>query len=166
MLATSATELPEGPQWTYEVKWDGYRALVVKDGTDVQLISRNQKDLTRDYPTVVAAVRTIRQSSVILDGEIVALDAEGRPSFQALQHRSTSGLAIVYYAFDVLTVGRESLVRQSLDARRQRLKLILVGSHVLLSEPLRTPVAKLVQDGEPLPKICRINNLQVQPIRS
>ena len=73
MLATSATELPEGPQWTYEVKWDGYRALVVKDGTDVQLISRNQKDLTRDYPTVVAAVRTIRQSSVILDGEIVAL---------------------------------------------------------------------------------------------
>jgi ATP-dependent DNA ligase len=56
MLATSATELPEGPQWTYEVKWDGYRALVVKDGTDVQLISRNQKDLTRDYPTVVAAV--------------------------------------------------------------------------------------------------------------
>jgi bifunctional non-homologous end joining protein LigD len=48
---------------------------------------------------------------VILDGEIVALDAEGRPSFQALQHRSTSGLAIVYYAFDVLTVGRESLLR-------------------------------------------------------
>jgi bifunctional non-homologous end joining protein LigD len=136
MLATSATELPEGPLWTYEVKWDGYRALAAKDGSRVQLISRNQKDLTRDYPTVVAAIRTIRQSNVILDGEIVALDAEGHPSFQALQHRSTSGLAIVHYAFDVLTVGRESLLRQPLDARRQRLKLLLVGSHVLLSEPL------------------------------
>jgi bifunctional non-homologous end joining protein LigD len=55
----------------------------VKDGDRVQLISRNQKDLTRDYPTVVAGLRTIRQSSVILDGEIVALDADGRPSWTA-----------------------------------------------------------------------------------
>ena len=74
MLATSSTELPEGPQWTYEVKWDGYRALAMKDGSKVRLISRNQKDLTRDYPTVVGAIQTVRQGSMILDGEIVALD--------------------------------------------------------------------------------------------
>jgi bifunctional non-homologous end joining protein LigD len=66
------------------VKWDGYRAFAVRDGATVRLISRNQKDLTRDYPTVVAAVRTVRIPALVLDGEIVVLDADGRPSFQAL----------------------------------------------------------------------------------
>jgi bifunctional non-homologous end joining protein LigD len=136
MLATSAADLPEGPQWTYEVKWDGYRALAVKEGSRVRLISRNQKDLTRDYPSVVAAIQTLRQPSAVLDGEIVALDAKGRPSFQALQHRSTVGLAIVYYAFDLLAVGLETLLNESLDARRHRLKLLTLGSDVLLSETL------------------------------
>src|ERR1700726_4450247 len=134
MLATPSTELPEGPQWTYEVKWDGYRAVAVKDGSRVRLISRNQKDLTRDYPTVVAAIQTVRQSSLMLDGEIVALDGKGRPSFQALQHRSPAGLAIVYYAFDVLAVGRESLLSELLEARQQRLKPFILGSDVLPSE--------------------------------
>jgi bifunctional non-homologous end joining protein LigD len=54
MLATAATVLPTGAPWSYEVKWDGYRVIAVKDGARVQLISRNAKDLTRDYPTVVA----------------------------------------------------------------------------------------------------------------
>src|SRR5262245_51500672 len=117
MLASTADTLPVGPEWSYEVKWDGYRAVAMKDGATVRLISRNQKDLTRDYPSVVAALRTVRQSNLVLDGEIVALEDDGRPSFQALQHRSTAGLAIVYYAFDVLTVAAESLLRQPLDAR-------------------------------------------------
>ncbi len=59
MLATSAPELPIGDPWTYEVKWDGYRLLAVKDGDRVRLVSRNQKDLTRDYPGVVAAVASL-----------------------------------------------------------------------------------------------------------
>jgi bifunctional non-homologous end joining protein LigD len=136
MLATLASALPVGSEWTYEVKWDGYRALATKDGASVHLQSRNQKDLTRDYPTVVAALQTVQVPKLVLDGELVALDPEGRPWFQALQHRRTSGLSIVYYAFDVLAVGAESLLRQPLDARRQRLKLLLLGSSVLLSEPL------------------------------
>ncbi len=102
MLATSASELPRGPEWTYEVKWDGYRALAVKRPSGVQLISRNQKDLTRDYPAVAKAVSSLSVRDAVLDGEIVALDDEGRPSFQALQHRRTSALALVYYAFDLL----------------------------------------------------------------
>jgi bifunctional non-homologous end joining protein LigD len=118
MLASAADVLPVGLEWSYEVKWNGYRALAVKEGTTVRLISRKQKDLTRDYPTVVAAVRTVRTPALVLDGEIVALDADGRPSFQALQHGSTSGLAVVFYAFDLLTVGKKSLRQQSLDARR------------------------------------------------
>src|SRR5213076_1978255 len=74
MLASSSDTLPEGPLWTYEVKWDGYRALAAKDGSRVRLISRNQKDLTRDYPAVVVAVQSVRASSFVLDGEIVAVD--------------------------------------------------------------------------------------------
>jgi bifunctional non-homologous end joining protein LigD len=136
MLATSAASLPEGPEWTYEVKWDGYRAIAVKDGDRVRILSRNEKDLTHEYPAVVAAVRSVRVPSLALDGEIVALDDEGRPSFQALQHRSTAGLTIVYYAFDLLSVGRESMIGQSLAARRARLRLLVLGSGILLSEPL------------------------------
>jgi bifunctional non-homologous end joining protein LigD len=136
MLARSATELPTGPAWTYEVKWDGYRALAIKDGLNVRLVSRNQKDLTRDYPAIVAAVMAVNAHSFVLDGEIVALGSDGRPSFQALQHRTTEGLALVYYAFDVLAIGEEELIRQPLEKRRQRLKAIVGGSGVLLSEPL------------------------------
>src|SRR6266852_5027463 len=86
MLAVSAPTLPTGPDWTYEVKWDGYRALAIKDGARVRLLSRNQKDLTGDYPAIVAAVTAIPATSFVLDGEIVALGSDGRPSFQALQH--------------------------------------------------------------------------------
>jgi bifunctional non-homologous end joining protein LigD len=74
MLAQSADTVPVGPAWTYEVKWDGYRAIAVKDGARVKLVSRNQKDLTRDYPTIGAAVATLSTPSLLLDGEIVALD--------------------------------------------------------------------------------------------
>jgi len=74
MLAASATDLPTGPQWSYEVKWDGYRALAVRDGARVLLWSRNQKDLTRDYPTITAALRSAKTPRFVLDGEIVALD--------------------------------------------------------------------------------------------
>src|SRR6266699_2613671 len=99
MLATSASALPAGPEWTYEVQWDGYRALAIKSGGRVRLLSRNAKELTSDYPKIVAAVAALEPSDVILDGEIVALDAEGQPSFQALQHRRTSTLAVVYSVF-------------------------------------------------------------------
>jgi bifunctional non-homologous end joining protein LigD len=105
----------------------------------VQLLSRNEKDLTRDYPAIVAALRSLTASSFVLDGEIVALDAEGRPSFQALQHRRTSALAVVYYAFDLLELNGESLLGKPLKERRRRLKALLGGgshSAVLLSEPL------------------------------
>jgi bifunctional non-homologous end joining protein LigD len=136
MLATAANEMPQGEGWTYEVKWDGYRALAVKQPRGVQLISRNQKDLTRDYPVVETAIRSLRARQFILDGEIVALTPEGRPSFQALQHRRTSALALVYYAFDVLELDGESLLRQPLDERRRRLRTAIRGSNLLLSDVL------------------------------
>lgn len=136
MLASAADALPVGAGWTYEIKWDGYRALALKEGPNVRLISRNEKNLTADYPTVVSAVQSIKERSALLDGEIVALDASGRPSFQALQHRSTSGLILTYVAFDLLVVGNKSLTAEPLSVRRKRLHAVLSGSRVMQSEPL------------------------------
>ncbi|PYR32326.1 MAG: ATP-dependent DNA ligase, partial [Acidobacteria bacterium] len=87
MMATAATVLPNGPDWSYEVKWDGYRTLAIKDGARVTLLSRNLKSLTTQYPSIAKAVGSLAVESATLDGEIVAVDEEGRPSFQALQHR-------------------------------------------------------------------------------
>ena len=87
MLATPGS-LPVGAQWCYEVKWDGYRCLALKVGDAVTLRSRNASDLTASYPAVASAIRTLKAHRLVLDGEIVALDGEGRPSFQALQHRT------------------------------------------------------------------------------
>ena len=134
MLATSATELPQGKDWTYEVKWDGYRALAVKGPSGGQLISRNQKNLTTDYPSIAKAINALPAGDAVLDGEVVALDAAGRPSFQALQHRRTNALA--YYAFDLLQVDGTPLLREPLEARRRRLKDLIRGSGILLSDVL------------------------------
>jgi bifunctional non-homologous end joining protein LigD len=145
MLATPASSLPTGEAWTYEIKWDGYRALAAKDGPRVRLVSRNQKDLTRDYPTVVAAVARIGPRKAVLDGEIVALDSNGRPSFQALQHRSTGNLALVYYAFDLLSLEGELLTHRPLTGRRAALMKAISASRVLLSEPLEGDVRQIEQ---------------------
>jgi ATP-dependent DNA ligase len=81
-------------------------------------------------------VQSIQEKSVVLDGEIVALDAHGRPSFQALQHRTASRLVIAYVAFDVLMIGNRQVTSEPLSARRNRLQSILAGSSVMPSEPL------------------------------
>jgi len=146
MLAAQANELPVGPRWTYEVKWDGYRALAIKDYSGVRLESRNQKDLTPDYPVIVSAVEAAKAPKFVLDGEIVALDHSGRPSFQALQHRRTSGMALAFYAFDVLAIGDESTIRKPLKARRQALRSLIAGSGLLLSDPLPGSPAHIEQE--------------------
>ena len=136
MMATRAPALPAGEQWSYEVKWDGYRAQGIKDGASVRLASRNLKDITRQYPSVAAAVSHLRAAKAIVDGEIVAVDAGGRPSFQALHHWSLEGLSLVYYAFDLLHLDGRDLTKRPLDERRAALRDAVDGSGVLLSEPL------------------------------
>jgi bifunctional non-homologous end joining protein LigD len=136
MMATRATVLPRGEDWSYEVKWDGYRAEAVKNGQTVTVASRNLKNITRQFPAVGAAAAGVRAKSAVLDGEIVALDREGRPSFQALHHMSFEGLTLVYYAFDLLHLDGRDLTALPLDDRRAALATIVAGSGVLLSEPL------------------------------
>jgi len=126
MAAVSVTELPEGAEWLYELKLDGYRALLIKDGDRVTLQSRNQKDLTRMYPSVAAAGRGLKPKRTVLDGEIVAVDASGRPSFQALQHRSLHPThQILFYAFDLLQCSGQDLTPQPLMKRRGQLAPII-----------------------------------------
>jgi bifunctional non-homologous end joining protein LigD len=135
MAAQSVSRLPEGPEWLYEVKWDGYRALLIKDGERVQIRSRNDKDLTRSYPGIQAAARKLGARTVVIDGEVVALGPDGRPSFQALQHRTDhAGHAIVYYAFDVLHLNGRYLTAEPLDERRAHLTDLLPGDQTVLRE--------------------------------
>src|SRR5262245_38837974 len=117
MMALPRAALPSGPEWTYEVKWDGYRTIAVKDGARVRLYSRNLKDVSAQYPSIAAGVAHVNAARVVLDGELVALDEHGRPSFQALHHQSHSALA--YYVFDVLQLNARSLIDAPLEERRR-----------------------------------------------
>lgn len=146
MQARIVQKLPEGPRWLYEVKLDGYRAIAIKNGNRVEIRSRNDKDLTAAYPAVTAAVRQLRIDNVVLDGEIVAVDSAGRPSFQALQHRSArTDHQIVYYAFDVLHADGKRLTSLPLDQRRALLPPIVNGSGVLLSIELPGSAAEVIK---------------------
>ena len=103
MAAQVVKRLPEGDDWVYELKFDGYRALIIKDKQRVELRSRKNKDLTGMYRGIAAAGSRLNADQAVVDGEIVALDAQWSPSFQALQHRgSHPGHQIVFYAFDLL----------------------------------------------------------------
>ena len=143
MLASAAAALPTGPGWSYEVKWDGYRTLALKDGTRVKLLSRNLKDATLQYPTVAREVARLRAKSVLLDGELVAVDAHGHPSFQALHHQTAH--TVVYYTFDVLHLDGRDLTTTPLDERRERLARVMDGSRLLRSEPLPGTAAQIEQ---------------------
>jgi len=137
MAARVVDKLPEGDEWMYEVKFDGYRALLLKNGDRVQIRSRNDKDLANTYPSVVASGRRLQADQAVLDGEIVAVDASGRPSFQALQHRAAHpGHSIVFYAFDLLHLEGADLTGATLQARRAQLPEVLNDSGVLLSTEL------------------------------
>src|SRR5207248_1583589 len=146
MAASAVKELPEGDEWLYELKWDGYRALLIKDGEDVQIRSRNDKDLTAMYPGIAAAGRRQKIKQIVLDGELVALGEDGRPSFQALQHRSSHEKhQIVFYAFDVLYADGQDLTDERLHVRRARLPALVSTDAVLrVSQELPGSVTDIV----------------------
>ena len=147
MAALAVKELPEGKEWLYELKWDGYRALLIKNGEDVQLRSRNNKDLTAMYPGIAAAGRRQKTKRIVLDGEIVALGEDGRPSFQSLQYRSGHPQhQIVFYVFDLLYADGKDLTGEPLEVRRTRLPALVSPDRVLrLSQDLPGSVADIVK---------------------
>lgn len=137
--------VPEGEPWTYEVKWDGYRALIGKHGDDVTVWSRNENNLGPSFPGIVDAASALGASNCLVDGEIVALDASGRPSFQALQNRASTKLPIVFYAFDLLSLEGEDLRELPLVTRREKLAEVIHGSGLRLSTVLPGEAAEVIE---------------------
>jgi bifunctional non-homologous end joining protein LigD len=126
MAARRVKVLPEGKEWLYEPKLDGYRALLLKDGKRIRILSRNEKDLTPIYPAVAAGGLRLNAADAVIDGEIVALAEDGRPSFQALQHRSSHPQhRVVFYAFDVVHLDGRDLMAEPLLARRGLLPKVI-----------------------------------------
>ena len=143
MAALGVEQLPEGDVWLYELKLDGYRAVLIKDGGRVQILSRKHTDLTRDYPSIAASGRRLAPSRVTLDGEIVALDERGRPSFQSLQNRARRPHT-VFFAFDVLHLEGRDLTMRTLEERRRVLPDIVSGSGLLISQDLPGTAAEVI----------------------
>jgi bifunctional non-homologous end joining protein LigD len=152
MLATLADDVPPGKGWSFEVKFDGYRALAYLRGSDARLVSRNGNDLTTRFGNVARALSSsIKTPDCVLDGEVCALDEEGRSSFSAMQQGSG---AIVYYVFDVLDVEGTPVVDRPLEERRKELVRLLDRRNrtVLLSE--------VFDDGPGLKKAAAEQNLE------
>lgn len=137
MKALSTTEVPAG-RWRLEIKLDGYRAIAVLNRGEVELWSRNHKPLTADYSEVVEALRKVPCVNAVIDGEIVALDAQGRSRFQLLQNRGdTERPNIVYYVFDLLHHDGRDLVSVPLEERQMALQVLVgKGSSALRVSPV------------------------------
>jgi bifunctional non-homologous end joining protein LigD len=135
MKATLVEEPPRHGHWLYELKFDGYRALALKSGAHVQLLSRNEKNFAEHYPEIVEGVAALDVHDAILDGEVVALQGNGVPSFQLLQGIETGATRppLAFYVFDVLRHDGEDLTGQPLHERRARLEKILATAE----EPVR-----------------------------
>jgi bifunctional non-homologous end joining protein LigD len=125
MLATLSAGLPTGDGWLFEVKWDGYRAIGRVSGGEATLTSRNGNDLTARFQNVAKELpKALKTPDCVVDGEVCALDEQGRSSFSAMQ-QGKPGTPIVYYAFDLLEVEGESLLDRPLVERHKRLEKLL-----------------------------------------
>ena len=122
MLATLSKTVVSGPEWVFEEKYDGIRAVAEKNGSHVHLWSRTGQDLTAGFDEVTGAVRALPDDDLILDGELVVFDRAGVSRFQLLQRRGKGPRTrLVYVVFDVLRSRGRDLMRLSLDLRRARL---------------------------------------------
>ena len=131
MLARPAADVPVGSHWQYEIKLDGYRALVVKHGGKIDLFSRRANRMNHKYPALASAFDQLAADS-LLDGEIVALDQDGRPNFNALQNWKPSR-PVFFYAFDILAYRGHDLTQLPLTQRRA----VLEDAVKALRDPVR-----------------------------
>jgi DNA ligase D-like protein (predicted ligase)/DNA ligase D-like protein (predicted polymerase)/DNA ligase D-like protein (predicted 3'-phosphoesterase) len=142
MLAThgSVSKL-KSAQWAFEAKWDGYRLLVDADHGELRLRSRSGRDLTREFPQLRFLAADLGEHRAVLDGEVVALDASGVPSFSEMQNR-VRATRIEFWAFDLLHLDGRSLLRAKYQDRRRLLKTLAAGA------PSLTVPDLLPGDGE------------------
>jgi bifunctional non-homologous end joining protein LigD len=127
MKAKLVGSMPSGGGWIYEIKFDGYRALALRGGSETRILSRNQKDLGVKFPEVKDSIAALNVQDVIIDGEIVALDEKGRSSFQLLQSFDVGPEKppIVFYAFDLLQLNGKDLQNLPIEERKAKLEELL-----------------------------------------
>src|SRR4029450_10434396 len=135
MKAKLVEKPPATGDWIYELKFDGIRLIGVKSGEKVSLLSRNENELTQRVPESVEAIKTLAVRECVIDGEVVALDEEGRSSFQLLQAREMEGRKspVYFYAFDLLQLDGKSLLSLPLEARKDVLEKLCAGA----GDPIR-----------------------------
>jgi bifunctional non-homologous end joining protein LigD len=147
MLLLRSSSLPEGEGWLTELKLDGFRAVAFKAASNVHLRSRNDKDFNGRYPAIVGALAGLPDETVI-DGEIVALGTDGRPSFNALQNHGSAQAPIYYYVFDLMVLRGSDVRTEPLDSRRALLEaqvLPKLKEPIRYSAELRAGMADLIQ---------------------
>jgi bifunctional non-homologous end joining protein LigD len=126
-IPTVAHRPPSGPDWVHEIKHDGYRLIVQRDGRVVQLFTRRGHDWTERYPGIAATAAKLRAKSFTLDGEAAVSDAAGIALFEALHRRRAAPDAILY-AFDLLELNGKDLRSLPLGERKAKLARLLAGS--------------------------------------
>ena len=126
MLASLGRGIPTGDGWQFELKWDGYRAIGAVDNSAAQLVSRNGNDLTSRFPKVAADLATaaVGHTTLVVDGEICALDAAGRPSFSAMQ-LGRPETPVIYALFDLLELDGHATIGLTLLERRELLERVI-----------------------------------------
>src|SRR6516165_7828613 len=118
------TQVPAGPEWYHEIKYDGFRLRVERDGDRVRLITRGGYDWTKRYPWIAEAARKIRQNRFVLDGEAVILGVDGISDFNAL-HSGKHDDEVQLCAFDILVEGGDDLRKLPLHLRKANLERLL-----------------------------------------
>jgi bifunctional non-homologous end joining protein LigD len=142
MLAESIDDAFDSEDWLFEIKWDGYRAIAFIENDKVRLVSRNQNELTARYPELKDMPAFVKAKTAILDGEVVALDADGRASFSLMQQRTgfrpggrkavaNADVVVLYYAFDLLYLDGYDWRRVPLEERKKKLQSILESGDAL-----------------------------------
>jgi bifunctional non-homologous end joining protein LigD len=123
-IPTRGTNVPAGPDWLHEIKHDGYRLIVQRDGARVRLFTRNGNDWTARYPLIVDAALKNRTTSFVIDGEAVLLGVDGISDFNGLHSRRHDD-EVQLYAFDILALGGEDLRKLPLSMRKANLARLL-----------------------------------------
>lgn len=145
MECAAVTELPQGQEWTYEIKLDGHRAQAIHTPGGLRLLSRNGKDLGARYPEIVPSIAAAVPSQGVVDGELVAVDERGHPNFQLLQNAAGFRAPLMFFAFDLLTLGGRDLTRLKLSERRLMLREFFRNSaNAQISESYVTTPAQMI----------------------
>ena len=142
MLASVIENPFDDPNWLFEIKWDGYRAVSFIEHGDVRLVSRNHNDLSPRYPELQDLPKFLKAKTAVLDGEVVVLDEQGRPSFSLMQQRTgirahgrqatpRHELPIFYYVFDILYLDGYDLRRVKLDDRKRALRQVISDGDIV-----------------------------------